>query len=430
MVTTTQVTIPQAKRMINGGTQNLDVWSIFTPANVPPDAINLGQGFMNWSPPSWILSESHAIMDTQVMANHYSHPRGRPRLLNAISKHYSPLFENIVARGEDLKSEEILATAGANCGMFAALTAYCEPGDEVICIEPYFDQYFASIHFQGAKPVFVPLHPPTGTGIKDGSEWTLDIKEFEAAFTEKTKVVIINTPHNPVGKVFTRRELEQIAEICIRKNVMVLADEVYDCLVYDGKEHVRIATLPGMWERTLTVSSGGKSFACTGWRVGWLIGPPALTAATLAAHSRIVFCTNSPMQEAVATGLELAPKHSFFADQLVAYTERRDILCSYFDQIGLSYTKPEGSYFVLVDISPIKVPEGYPITDTCKGRGKDFEFCWWLCQELKVVAIPPSEFYSNEHKEIGQRFARFAFCKDPELLHAAGKRLLKLKEYI
>lgn len=152
--------------------------------------------------------------------------------------------------------------------MFAALTAHCEPGDEVICIEPYFDQYFASIHFQGAKPVFVPLHPPTGEGIKHGGDWTLNMDEFAAAFTPKTKAVIINTPHNPVGKVFTKEELEQIAKVCIEKNVLVLADEVYDCMVYDGKKHFRIATLPGMWERTLTVGSGGKSFACTGWRVG------------------------------------------------------------------------------------------------------------------------------------------------------------------
>ena len=143
-------------------------------------------------------------------------------------------------------------------GMFAAMTAHLEPGEEVILIEPYFDQYFAPIHFLGAKPVFVPLHPPTGKGIKPGSAWTLDFDELRAAFTSRTKLIIVNTPHNPVGKVFTRDELEKIAEICIEKNVLVLADEVYDCMVYDGKEHVRIATLPGMWERTLTVGSGGS----------------------------------------------------------------------------------------------------------------------------------------------------------------------------
>ncbi|WRT66115.1 uncharacterized protein IL334_003068 [Kwoniella shivajii] len=428
MATSQTATIPQAKRMFDGATHKLDVWSIFTPANVPSDAINLGQGFMNWSPPDWITKAHHEILDDNVTSHHYSHPRGRPRLLKAISDFYSPQFDNL--EGRKLTNEEIVVTAGANGGMFAALTAHCEPGEEVICIEPYFDQYYASIHFQGAKPVFVPLHPPTGEGIKDGSEWTLNIDEFRAAFSPKTKAVIINTPHNPVGKVFTREELTQIAQVCIEKNVLVIADEVYDCMVYDGKTHTRIATLPGMWERTLTVGSGGKSFACTGWRIGWLIGPPQLTSATLAAHSRIVFCTNSPMQEAVAIGLEQAKERHFFEDQLEAYAERRDILTTYFDQIGLPYTKPEGSYFLLVDISKVKVPDDFQIPESCKGRGKDFKFCWWIAQELKVVGIPPSEFYCDEHVEIGERFARFAFCKDPELLHAAGKRLLRLKDYL
>jgi len=211
---------------------------------------------------------------------------------------------------------------------------------------------------------------------------------------------------------------------------LVLADEVYDCLTFDGKEHVRIAALPGMWERTLTVGSAGKSFAATGWRVGWLIGPEELTSATLAASTRIIFCTNSPLQEAVAVGLELAPKYEFFEDQRRAYTERRDVLTGYFDQLGLGYTMPEGSYFVLVDVSKLKVPEDYPFPDVVLGRGKDFKICWWLAQEFKVVAIPPSEFYCPEHVEIGEKFARFAFCKDLDTLHAAGKRLLKLADYM
>lgn len=216
-------------------------------------------------------------MNEDVMSNHYAHPRGRPRLLKAISKHYSPQFENLVKEGRELRMDEIVATAGANCGqsicvsreirlitggsgMFAAMTAHLEPGDEVILIEPYFDQYFAPIHFLGAKPVFVPLHPPAGPGIKQGSEWKMDFDEFRAAFTPRTKIVIVNTPHNPSGKVFTRDELEKIATICVEEDVLVLADEVYDCLVYDGREHVRIATLPGMWERTLTVGSGGSEY--------------------------------------------------------------------------------------------------------------------------------------------------------------------------
>lgn len=425
----------QSGKLGAGGADKLDVWSIFTPANMPPDAINLGQGFMNWNPPDWVREASTKAMNNDVMANHYSHPRGRPRLLKAISKHYSPQFENIVKEGRELRPEEIVVTAGANEGMYAALLAFLNPGDEVICIEPFFDQYIASIVFNGGKPVYVPLHPPEapedgGFVERHGGDWKLNYDEFDAAFTDKTKVVIVNTPHNPSGKAFTREELTRIAEICKKHDVLVLADEVYDCLTYDGIEHVRIATLPGMWERTLTVGSAGKSFAATGWRVGWLIGPADLTLATLQASTRIIFCTNSPLQEAVAEGLELAGKHNFFDDQIKAYQERRDVLTKYFRELGLSYTVPEGSYFLLVDMSKVKVPEGYVFPDVIKGRGKDFEACWFMAQELKVVAIPPSEFYCREHLEIGEKFARFAFCKDLDTLNKAGERLLGLKQYL
>lgn len=219
--------IKQSSKLVAGNADKLDVWSIFTPANMPPDAINLGQGFMNWKPPQWVRDASQKAMDEDVMSNHYSHPRGRPRLLNAISKHYSPQFENLVQEGRQLKPEEIVVTAGANEGMFAALLAFLEQGDEVICIEPFFDQYLASIIFNGGKPVYVPLHPPQTTeGKTHGSDWKLDLVEFEKAFTDRTKVVIVNTPHNPSGKCFTREELHGLAEICTRHNVLVLADEV------------------------------------------------------------------------------------------------------------------------------------------------------------------------------------------------------------
>jgi kynurenine aminotransferase len=219
--------IKQSSKLVAGNADKLDVWSIFTPANMPPDAINLGQGFMNWKPPQWVRDASQKAMNDDVMSNHYSHPRGRPRLLNAISKHYSPQFQNLVEEGRQLKPEEIVVTAGANEGMFAALLAFLEQDDEVICIEPFFDQYLASIIFNGGKPVYVPLHPPQATeGKTKGSDWKLDLEEFEKAFTPKTKVVIVNTPHNPSGKCFTREELTGLAEICTRHNVLVLADEV------------------------------------------------------------------------------------------------------------------------------------------------------------------------------------------------------------
>lgn len=230
---------------------------------------------MNWAPPAWLRELSHESMDNDVMSNHYAHPRGRPRLLKAISKHYSASFENLAAEGRELVNEEIVVTAGANGGTYAALCAHLQPGDEVICFEPFFDQYFATIHFNTGIPKFVPLQPPTGKGIKSCDEWTIDFDLLRAAFGPKTKAIIVNTPHNPVGKVFTREELEKIAELCIEFNVLCLADEVYDCMVYDDKKHVRIAGLPGMWERTLTILSGGSESSLLVVSLSSFFLPPA-----------------------------------------------------------------------------------------------------------------------------------------------------------
>lgn len=270
--------------------------------------------------------------------------------------------------------------------------------------EPFFDQYLPSVTFNGGKPVYVPLHPNLDGEKPNSSEWKIDFDELRCvksslffpssqpthsrAITPRAKIIIINTPQNPVGKVFSREELEKIAAIAEEFNLLVMSDEVvrkfhlvpflvdssshfkYDCLVYDGKEHVRFATLPGMWDRTVTVLSAGserkqnrcpskcmililflsfpEAFAATGWRVGWLIGPESIIKPTLAACTRIVFCSNSPLQEAAAGGLEQARSHGFFEKQVTEYQERRDVLLSAFDRIGLKYSLPEGTYFVLV----------------------------------------------------------------------------------
>jgi len=243
-------------------------------------------------------------------------------------------------------------------------------------------------------------------------------------------MIIINTPHNPVGKVFTREELETIAAIAEEHNLLVMADEVYDCLVFDGKEHIRFATLPGMWDRTVTVLSAGKAFAATGWRVGWLIGPPSIIGPTLAATTRIVFCTNSPLQEAAAAGLEQARDRKFFEIQNKEYVERRDVLTRAFDKLGMKYTLPEGTYFVLLDISSVKFPEDYPFPKSIEGRGRDFKACWFIALEIGVSSIPVSEFYCEEHCSIGESYARFAFCKDLDTLTQAGERLQALKKYV
>ncbi|KAG8747495.1 hypothetical protein FRC10_000631 [Ceratobasidium sp. 414] len=416
--------------------------NISSAANLPADCINLGQGYMNFSPPQWIKEAADTALAT-VAANHYSHPKGRIRLREALRAHYSPEFPNL---GRELDVEtEILVTSG----QYAMFTAFLNPGDEVIMFEPFFDQYLPSITFNAGVPVYVPLHPPSKDNANPTSgDWTINFDELRRSITPKAKMIIINTPHNPVGKVFTRTELEKIAALAEEFNLIVMCDEVvrmyavviyldlmracaqYDCLVFGGKEHIRFATLPGMWDRTVTVGSAGKSFAATGWRVGWLIGPPALIGPTLAATTRIVFCTNSPLQEAAAAGLEQANQRDFFAIQRKEYEARRDVLLGAFDRLGLRYSVPEGSYFVLVDISGLKIPEDYDYPKSIEGRGKDFRASWFIAQEIGVSTIPVSEFYCDEHRGIGEAYVRFAFCKDEDTLRLAGERLNGLTKYL
>jgi len=417
--------IPFSSRLKEGRALVLDVWSVFSAVNLPADCINLGQGYMNFAPPKWV-TEAAEVALRDVTPNHYSHPRGRIRLREAIKSFYGPQFQ----RELDVESE-ILVTSGANEGQYSVFTAFLEHGDEVIMFEPFFDQYLPSVTFNGGKPVYVPLHPPKDSVEKPTSnDWTIDVEELRRAITPKTKMIIVNTPHNPIGKVFTKPELESIASIAEEFNLLVMADEVYDCLVFDGKEHVRIANLPGMWDRTVTVGSAGKAFAATGWRVGWLIAPKSVIQPTLAASTRIVFCTNSPLQEAAASGLEQAKDRKFFEIQCTEYKERRKILCDAFDDLGLKYTLPEGSYFVLLDISRVLFPEDYPFPENILGRGRDFRASWFIATEIGVSSIPVSEFYCEEHASIGEAYARFAFCKDVDTLRAAAERLQKLKQYL
>ncbi|KAI9312415.1 pyridoxal phosphate-dependent transferase [Dichotomocladium elegans] len=380
-----------------------DVWSIFTPLAAETKAINLGQGYMN-------------------------HPRGRARLRNAIAASYEPEF------GRKLDPEtNVLVTAGANEAMYATFAGYLNQGDEVICIEPFFDQYLSNISMNGGVPVYVPLRPPARAvdSTISSHEWRLDINELKAKITKKTKMIVINTPHNPVGKVFDEEELLAIGRVAEENDLIILSDEVYDRLVYPPlTKFPRIATLGNLWERTLTVCSGGKSFAATGWRVGWLIGPEHLVKHSFAAQTRVVFSVNSPCQEAMAAGLEAALTQPIFQEQTAAYLKKREILSKVFDELNLPYTMPEGAYYILVNTFKIAVPKDYPFPAELDTRGEDFKTCYWLTKEIGVCAIPPSEFYSKPHWDLAANFARFAFCKTDDILLQAVERLRKLKPYI
>ncbi|CAH7689957.1 pyridoxal phosphate-dependent transferase [Phakopsora pachyrhizi] len=408
--------------------RGLDCWSVFSPASgyMPKDSLNLGQGFMNWGPPKFMREAANLAIE-DVPANHYSIPKGRIRLRKALSEYYSESYK----RKLDPESE-IIVSPGANFAIYSSLMSYCSDGDEVIIFEPFFDQYIRNITFSGGTPVFVPLEPPKGANLKTVSskDWKLDIKKLQAAITPRSKVIILNTPHNPVGKVFDIEELRAIGELAERHNLLIISDEVYDCLTFD-EPHVRIATLSdSLWSRTITIGSAGKSFSATGWRIGWSIGPKELLKPLLASITRTAFCAVSPLQEAVASGFEKSTQLNFFENQRKEYKERRDLFVKYLDMLGLPYTLPDGAYFVLVETSKIKVPEGFEMNEIVKERPKDWKLCWFIAKTAGVVCIPPSEFYCKEHVSICENYIRIAFCKDLETLKEAGERLQKLKQFI
>lgn len=280
-----------------------DVWSMINEAaaaSPKQPIVNLGQGFFGYNPPDFLLTAAKEALD-RVDCNQYSHTKGRPRLKRAIAAAYSPFW------GRRLDAEtEVTVTSGANEGMLSVFTAFVEPGDEVIVFEPFFDQYISNIEMPGGKVVYVPLQPPADGSVRTtpASAWSVDFAQLEAAVSPRTKMLVLNTPHNPVGKVFSRAELERIADLCVRHQIIILSDEVYDRLFY--VPFTRVATLsPDVEKITITVGSAGKNFYATGWRVGWLIGPPALIQYVSAAHTRINFATVSPLQEACAVGRSL-----------------------------------------------------------------------------------------------------------------------------
>jgi kynurenine aminotransferase len=283
----------------------------------------------------------------------------------------------------------------------------------------------------GGKIVYVPLHPPSKGAIETSSaaDWTIDFEELSKAITPRTKMIVINTPHNPIGKVFSEEELLKIGELCVKNNIIILSDEVYDRLYYVPFK--RIATLSPEIERlTITVGSAGKNFYATGWRVGWLIGPPHLIQYVAAAHTRICYSSVSPLQEACAIGFEKADSLGFWDKSKAEMKAKMTLFNSIWDELGLPYSDPEGGYFVLVNMKKVKLPDGYPFPPHVADRPRDFKLAWFLIQEVGVAAIPPTEFYTDGNAWIAEDYLRFAVCKNDDVLETAKERLRGLKKYI
>lgn len=409
-----------------------DVWSTINEAAAAAEAesgrkvVNLGQGFFSYAPPKFATDAAKKALDVAAL-NQYAPTRGLPILKQALSDSYSPFF------GRTINPEtEIVVTAGANEGMYAAFTGFLDQGDEVIVFEPFFDQYISNIQLPGGVVRYVPLHPPKDDSVRthSASEWTIDFEELESTINSRTKMIVLNTPQNPTGKVLSKEELVKVADLAVKHNLIILSDEVYDRLHYS--EFHRIATLnEDIGRLTLTVGSAGKTFSATGWRVGWLIGHPDLIKYVAAAHTRICFTVNTPLQHATANALIEARTNSYYDDQVKSFREKYRIFTKIWDDLGLPYTEPEGGYFLLVNFSKVHIPEGYEFpAEVTEGRARDFKLAYWLIKEFGVVAIPPTEFYTKPNEHIAENYLRFAVCKDDHLLVEAVERLQRLKDFI
>lgn len=278
---------------------------------------------------------------------------------------------------------------------------------------------------------YAPLQPPKDGATKNTSaaDWIIDMDALEKTINPKTRMIVLNSPHNPVGKVFSKSELEAIGSLCVKHNIIILSDEVYDRLYY--VPFTRIATLsPEIAKLTLTVGSAGKNFYATGWRVGWLIGPEHLIKYVSAAHTRICYSSVSPLQEAAAVGFENAEKEGFWESSKNEMKSKMELFCAVFDELGLPYSDPEGGYFVLANLGKVKLPEGYDFPPHVAERPRDFKMSWFLIMELGVAAIPPTEFYTDENAHLGEDWLRFAVCKNDDVLEGAKDRLRGLKKYM
>lgn len=395
---------PAAIRVHSFGTT---VFAEFTAMSIAHNAVNLGQGFPDWPAPDFVIDAARTAL--AAGHNQYARSAGHPRLVNALAAVYSPCF------GQALNPlTEIVVTTGATEAIFATIQGLVDPGDEVILIEPFYDSYPASVIMAGGTPVYIPLR--AAGGASSAAAWQVDVDELRSLLTPKTKLLIINTPQNPVGKTFSQEELLALAQIAQEHDLLVLSDEVYEWMTYDGKPHVRIATLPGMWERTITLGSAGKTFSVTGWKIGWAIAPEPLAHAVLMAHQWIPFAVTTPLQEAVGVAFEQVQERNYFHELSKMYQAKRDILLAALADVGVPPVIPHGSYFILVDTTGLDVPT--PTDDP-----RDIQVCRWLTRDVGVTAIPPSSFYSPAHKHLATNVARFCFCKTDAVLEAAAERL-------
>ena len=362
-------------------------------------AINLAQGFPNFAAPAAIKKAAQEAIAADV--NQYAITWGAKRLRDAIARQ-AKLWQGLNVDPET----DITVCCGSTETMIASLLAVTNPGDEIIIFEPFYENYGPDAILSGAQPRFVKLRPPADPA----GEWTFDPRELRAAFNRRTKAIILNTPNNPTGKVFTQAELELIRDLCVEFDALAITDEIYEHILYDGSKHISIAQLEGMRERSITINGMSKTYSVTGWRVGWAIAPATLTNAIRKVHDFLTVGAPAPLQEAAAAALGMP--ESYYIQLADGYGRRRDLLYDSLVAAGFSAYRPRGAYYIMTDISAF-------------GFASDVEFAKYLVKDIGVAAVPGSSFYADP--ESGARQVRFAFCKTEATLGEAAQRLARLK---
>jgi kynurenine--oxoglutarate transaminase/cysteine-S-conjugate beta-lyase/glutamine--phenylpyruvate transaminase len=414
------------------------VWHEFSPLANEYGSVNLGQGFPDWDPPQFCVDAMYQAVNPSFgrNANQYARSYAHMPLAKVLAEDYSKRWNM-----EINPVTQVGTAVGCTNALYCTLQGLLAPGDEVLLLEPAFDIYFAQVQMAGGIPRFCPLRPIGDPADGASAHFQLDMAELEASITPRTKVLLLNTPHNPTGKIFSRKELTQIAEILLERHshVTVVSDEVYEHIVFDEEKepHISMATIPGMFDRTLTLSSSGKTFSCTGWKVGWAVGPEHLVKAMTAVQQWCNFSVATPNQDAIALSLQRAREpytcptsntaydsfYQFLADD---YRRKRGLLMTALETAGMAPICPPGGFFIMADTSGIDFP--YDIAETttampCSPMPRDWSLSRWMTKEVGVTAIPPSAFYSPANVPLAKNLLRFAFCKGDDTILEGHKRL-------